>query len=119
MAPKYKCRIDAGSTYRKRFTVQDANGAAVDLTGYHARSKFRSAYGGTVLADLTDANGGLAMGGTSGYVDLVISDTLTSAMATTVKGEGVYDIEIYTTGGDVTRIVEGEWEAKPESTKDD
>jgi len=108
MAPRYKCRIDAGATYRRRFILQDGNGNPVDLTGYRARSKFRTAYGGTVGASLTDETGGLSVGGIEGYVDLVIPDSVTKGMATTVEGRGIYDIEICQLNGDVTRVVEGE-----------
>lgn len=119
MAPKYKIRIDAGSTYRRRFLLQDINGLPINLTGYKARSKFRfDSHKGAVAADLTTENGRISILPSDGILDLVIPNEVTETMATSSAGRGVYDLEIYLENGDAVRILEGSWVATPEATRD-
>jgi len=103
--------IDAGATYQLTVTWKDSNGNPINLTGYTARMKMKNKHGGTTLVSLTEADG-LTLGGALGTILVTISDTLTA----TLSGSGVYDLEVESSGGVTTRVVEGSWVAKPEVT---
>lgn len=103
--------IDCGATYQCTVTWTDSNGNPINLTGYTARMKFKNKHGGTTLASLTDSSG-LTLGGALGTIAIAIPDETTATMS----GSGVYDLELESAGGVVTRVLEGSWEAKPEVT---
>lgn len=115
MADKYNLSIDAGATYQLVVTWKDGNGAPVNLTGYAARMKLKDTYGGTTLVSLTDSDG-ITLGGSAGTVAITISDALTSSIGGTDHTRGVYDLEVESSGGVVTRLLEGRWVCSPEVT---
>jgi hypothetical protein len=82
-----------------------ADNANVNLTGYTARMQLRtSAEAITTLEDLTTENGGITLGGTAGTITLSLTATETAALPAT---RAVYDLELISSGGTVTRLVEG------------
>lgn len=103
---KAKLSIDQGATFRKQFIWKTGTPATpVNLTGYTARMQIRPAVeSATVLATLTTENGGIALGGAAGTIDLFLSHTATTAFA---WEEGVYDLELITPAGDVLRKIAG------------
>jgi hypothetical protein len=115
MADKYTMNIDAGATYALTVTWTDSNDTPINLTGYTARMKLKSDFGGTALVSLTETDG-LTLGGASGTIAISISPTLTGALCDTEPKKGVYDLELVSSGGVVTRLLEGRWIATPEVT---
>ena len=111
MADTYDLSIDCGSTYQLLITWTTPAGAAINITGYTARMKMKNKHGGTTLVSLTDSDG-LTLGGSAGTVAVLISAARTAALS----GTGVYDVEVESSGGIVTRILEGTWSARPEVT---
>ena len=112
---------DQGATFRKTITMKQSNGTtAVDLTGYSARMKIKTEFGGTLIKSLTSATGqGLTVGGsagapTNGEIDILISATDTTALDANVIG--VYDLEIASSGGVVDRVLQGKFMITPEVT---
>lgn len=104
-AARYPIRIEQGATWRTVLTVKDDTGQPVDLTGYTARMQIRQDYDTTtVLAELTTANGGITINGDNGQVTLLIADEDTAAYTWT---SGVYDLELVSGSGDVTRLLQG------------
>ncbi len=113
---KYSLTIVQGSSLKRWFALKYPNGAIVNLAtaGYTiGRLQVRTAYpddGGTLVLDLTNANGGVVIDYQadadgrywSGY--LFASATTTSALDP--FGEGVFDFEI-SNGTDVIRVMEG------------
>jgi hypothetical protein len=103
-ATTYDLLIEQGATFGQVITYKD-NGVAVNLQGYTARMQVRSTLeAATALIELTTANGRIALGGTAGTITLSISATDTEALT---SGRGVYDLELVSGSGIVTRLLQG------------
>jgi hypothetical protein len=103
-ATTYDILIEQGATYSQVITYKD-NGVAVNLTGYTARMQVRSTLeSATTVVELTTANGRIALGGAAGTITLTISATDTAALT---AGRGVYDLELVSGSGIVTRLLQG------------
>jgi hypothetical protein len=103
-ATTYDILIEQGATFSQVITYKD-NGVAVNLRGYTARMQVRATLeAATALIELTTANGRIALGGTAGTITLSISATDTEALT---AGRGVYDLELVSGGGIVTRLLQG------------
>ena len=113
--------VEQGSYYSKRFTYMPG-GVALDLTGYTARSQVRrNASDPDVAAAATIE---FVTPRSSGSFDFILTETVTSAMATgkTADDSGskyVYDIELISPSGRVKRVVKGALTLDPEVTKDE
>lgn len=100
MADYVELQIEAGATFTTEVTVKDNNGNAMNLVNYLARSQLRKSYYSTTKTDfdvtLPDAaNGDVKM-------------ELTAANTANIRaGRYVYDVEIESPTGTVTRIFEG------------
>lgn len=111
---KYNMVCPQGSTFNQQltYTIEDV---PVDLTGYTARMQVREKHTSTrKIFDLTTENGGLTTGGSAGTIDIYISDSDTSAAT---SKDYVYDIEIESSSGIVTRLLEGRFMLTPEVTR--
>lgn len=96
--------IPAGATF-SRVIRYKADGSNVNLTGYTARMQIRpSAASATTTLSLTTENGRIALGGTAGTITLTVSATDTAAIT---AGRYVYDLELVSAGGIVTRLLQG------------
>lgn len=97
--------IEQGATFTADLSAADAAGDPIDLTGYTARMSIkRDARESTALLELTTANGRIIITAASGLVQLVLTAAETAAITWT---RAVYDLELVSAGGDVTRLVEG------------
>jgi len=67
----------------------------------------------TVMVELTTENGRIAIEGAIGRITLSMSDMVTAAIETS----GVYDLEIVDAGGDVSRLIQGNFTLAPEVTR--
>ncbi len=104
-AAPYDIFIEQGTTWSLPLVWKDETGALKNLTGYTARMQIRAtAASGTTLADLTDANGKITLGGAAGTITLTLTPTDTSAIP---PGTYVYDLELVAGGGVVTRLLKG------------
>ena len=115
-AAKLKLMIEQGATFRKVLTWKSGTpAAAVDLTGCTARMQMRAEIdSATPLVSLTTENGGIALGGVAGTIELLITATATAAFTWT---SAVYDLEIILANGDVRRLVYGLVTVSPEVTR--
>jgi tRNA threonylcarbamoyladenosine modification (KEOPS) complex Pcc1 subunit len=103
-ATTYDILIEQGATYSQSITYKD-NGVAVNLTGYTARMQVRATLeSASTLVELTTANSRIALGGTAGTITLTISATDTAGLT---AGRGVYDLELVSGSGIVTRLLQG------------
>jgi hypothetical protein len=100
-AAKYDFTIEQGATFRRRITYK-ANGTAVNLTGATARMKAKRS-DGSIVFSLTEL-AGITLGGTSGTIDLYISDSETAAFN---FDTALHDLEITLANGDVKRLFKG------------
>jgi hypothetical protein len=103
-----------GATWSLALTWNDDDGDPINLTGYTARMQVRITYGAAATI-LSLANGsGITLGGAAGTITLSVAATTT---ATVNSGTYVYDLELQSGGGEVTRLVEGTLEVTPEVTR--
>lgn len=83
-----------GQTFDKEWAFTQS-GSAVDMTGWTGAAQIRDK-AGTVLADLTSANGGVVITEAQGRVKIVLSDTATDAVAETTDDLHLWDLELDT-----------------------
>lgn len=121
MTIRHNLQIRQGETWEFTHTHLDADGDAIDLTGYTARmalkSSFNQVLGSNVayLSTGSDANGGsLTLGGVAGTVLMEMtaaqSANLSSGLPTDETESTfnlVYDLELINGAGDVVRALEG------------
>lgn len=106
MAAYLDIPIEQGATFTLDLSVTDDAGDPIDLTGYTARmSVKRDARETAALLELTTANVRIVITAASGLVTLILTAAETAAITTWTRG--VYDLELISAGGTVTRLCEG------------
>jgi len=114
LAGTYKITCDQGATFERVITVRDSAGALMNLTGYTARMQVRPEIeSSTTLVELTTANGRITLGGVLGTITLSMNAATTAA----ITDEGVYDLEIISSGGAVHRVLKGRFVLNLEVTR--
>jgi len=118
VANQYNIVVEQGATFSLTITYKDSDGELIDLTNTDARMEIRQEYTSeSALVTLTSAAGGsgntsgIALGGVAGTIVVVISDALTGAL--TAPATNVYDLELVTADGAVTRLIEGKATVSP------
>lgn len=115
--------IDQGSTWTHAFIVNQPapEGTPVeslvpaDLTGYTARMQVRKTVDNPhILLELTTGNDRIIITSLTGRIDLLVDAATTAALNFTTA---VYDLEIVSAGGTVTRLVRGSVTLVPEVTR--
>lgn len=118
MAAKYKYTLDVGAKFRE-IVVFSAAGARVDLTGYSAKMQIRDSIGGSLLIELSTANGRILLEedtylnsltnlqDSTGVITLLIPSGVSTASIPTYLDAGVYDLELTDPLGEVTRVLQG------------
>jgi hypothetical protein len=107
--------IEQGATFNLVLTWE-VNGTPVNVTGYTARLQARVDIEETetVLSMTTDAGGGITLGGAAGTITLNRTATQTALLP---AGGYVYDLELVSGAGVVTRLVQGDLSISPEVTR--
>jgi hypothetical protein len=77
----------------------------------HVRATVESA---STILELTNQNGRITLGGAAGTVSLNVAANVTANLT---PGLYVYDLEVVSGGGEVTRLVEGNFNVKAEVTR--
>jgi hypothetical protein len=109
MSGKYNIVAEQGATFNLNFRVE-TDGTPWNLTGYtFAMQVRRSTSATTTLLDITNATM-TSVGHVSVNIDAV-------SMATVPAGRWVYDIELTSSGDEVTRILEGRFIVTAEVTQ--
>ncbi len=104
-AGTYNLTIEQGATFTATVTWSDAANALVNLTGYTARMQLRATLASATPAiELTNANGRIVLGGAAGTIDLTIAAADTALLG---AGSYVYDLELVSATGVVTRLIQG------------
>lgn len=110
MATVYNLAVDQGSDFTTTIQVNDDTGTDRDLAGYFVRGQLKRSYGSVSNVQFSCNVSGIDTG--------EITIALSSASTANLKyGRYVYDIELYTTTGNVERILEGIVTVYPEVTK--
>ena len=102
--------IDQGATFTTTVTVTDANGDAVNLSGYSVAAQIRK----TFLSSSATAFTATISNASAGEITISLSPTQTTALE---AGRFVYDVLITASGGTKTRVVEGQVTVNPSVTR--
>ena len=102
--------IDQGTDFSVTVDVTDSAGAILDLTGYTASAQIRKTY----TSSSVSATFGTSIAEATGQVTLTLSDTVTAGLS---AGRYVYDLNIESSGGQTTRVVEGQAIVTPGVTR--
>tara|TARA_B100001939_G_scaffold2589_1_gene2452 strand:+ start:710 stop:1042 length:333 start_codon:yes stop_codon:yes gene_type:complete len=102
--------IDQGADFTTTVTVTDSNGDAVSLAGYSAAAQIRKSYSSSTSTDFTTS----ISNASGGEITITLSDTQTAALE---AGRYLYDVLITASGGDKTRVVEGQVTVNPSVTR--
>jgi len=109
-AGTYNFTIEQGTTFSRVLTLQE-NGSAMNLTGYSVASQMRSTHdSSSIVATFS----GSVTNASSGQLTLSLTNSQTSAIEEAIY---VYDVEITSGAGAVTRILEGNITVTPEVTR--
>lgn len=100
--------IDQGSNFDSSVTVTDSSGSAIDLTTYTTRGQIRKSYQSSTAVDFVTTKN------SDGEIGLSLTAAATGGMK---AGRYVYDVEIESSGGVVTRVLEGQIEVTPRVTQ--
>ena len=102
--------IDQGATFTTTVTVTDANGDAVNLSGYSVAAQIRKSF----LSSTATAFTATISNASAGEITISLSPTQTAALE---AGRFVYDVLITASGGTKTRVVEGQVTVNPSVTR--
>lgn len=121
-AGTYDFTIEQGTTFDLKLEWTDSEDVPVDLTGYSARMQVRETKASvTKLAEFKTDDDTITLDD-NGEIHILASDTVTSAWdwpvpSGQVNPQGVYDLELESAGGVVTRLIEGTITLSPEVTR--
>ena len=102
--------VDAGSDYSNIITVSSTNGQPLDLTGYTVASQMRKSYSSSTAYAFTAS----VYDAANGKVRLQLSASDSSVIP---AGRWLYDVEITSSSGTKTRVVEGIVTITPQITQ--
>ena len=102
--------IDQGATFTTTVTVSDANGDAVNLSGYSVAAQIRK----TFLSSSATAFTASISNASAGEITISLTDSQTTSLE---AGRYVYDVLITASGGTKTRVVEGQVTVNPSVTR--
>ena len=102
--------IDQGTDFSVTVDVTDTDGSVLNLDGYSASAQIRKTY----TSSSVSATFGTSISANAGQVTLTLSDTVTAGLS---AGRYVYDLNIESSGGQVTRVVEGQAIVTPGVTR--
>lgn len=109
MAIKANLIIDQGTTYSTDLQLTDDNGNVIDLSSYSAAAQIRKTYTSSSATTFT-----VSISEDTGVVTLSLTANQTSNIA---SGRYVYDVELTSPGGVVSRIIEGIVTVTPQVTQ--
>ena len=102
-----------GATFSRALTYK-INHVVVNLTSYTARMQVRPDHASENLILNLSVGSGLTIDGEHGKITITITAGTTAAIS---AGTYVYDLEIQSNNGEVTRLLEGKFIVTPEVTR--
>lgn len=99
MAIKANLVVDQGTSFSATIDVTNADGSVFNLTGYTVAAQMRKNYTSSTAVTFSATHNG-----SGGAITLSILPTITADIE---PGRYLYDVEITSSGGSVSRIVEG------------
>lgn len=114
-AGTYDISCEQGATFLRTFRWLDESETPVDLTGFSAEMHVRTNHKATTtIVELSTTQGTITLVPAEGRIQLSLSAAETTALPV---GRGVYDLELISSGGIVTRLLEGKFIVTPEVTR--
>jgi hypothetical protein len=115
-AANYNITIEQGADFSLPLTWKDGTGAVVNVTGYSARMQIRESYDSDdyIISLTSGVGGGITLGGAAGTINIEISSSVTANMGLM---RAVYDLELVSLSGIVTRLVQGDVTISREVTR--
>ncbi len=111
----YDIVILQGADFSLSLVWKDSSGNVIDITGYDARMDIRETKeSDTIIKTLSVTGGEITITGASGQIDLALTAAVTDAFD---FDDAVYDLEIISASGTVTRLMEGEVSLNREVTR--
>lgn len=110
MAVYSNLTIDQGTTFSALIDVTDSEGSILNLTGYTVAGQMRKTYSSSTYTEFTAS---VTNAGT-GTIQIGLTATQTNALK---AGRYVYDVEITSSTGEITRVIEGQIEITPGVTR--
>ena len=102
--------LEQGATFNRQLSIAE-NNSPLNLTGYSAAMQLRSTYDtATVALSVTCA----VINATQGILSISASASSTAALE---EGMYVYDLELTSSSGVVTRLIQGQVTVSPEVTR--
>ena len=98
--------VDQGSAFTSTITVTDSSDNVVNLTNYTYGGKIKKNFDSSTSVSFATPT----TPGSNGQIMITLTDTVTKALE---PGRYVYDVEITSSGGVTTRVVEGQVEVTP------
>lgn len=121
LAGIYNIVCEQGTTFTRVITLEypDADDPTIflpwDFTNYTARMQIRRTIeSGTVMIELTTENGGLTF---TNPAQGELTVEMTAVQTAGLSSSGVYDLEIISTGGEVSRLIQGSFTLNLEVTR--
>lgn len=113
-AGTYDITIEQGAAFDAVFTYEDTTGNPVPLAGWSAKMQIRRFAGGTVLAELSTADGRIILGASDGTVRVHLPASATAAITI----PGVWDLDLVPPSGadDTVRLLGGRMRLRPAVT---
>lgn len=102
--------VDAGSTYSNIITLAASNGQPLNLTGYTVASQMRKSFQSSTSYSFTAT----VYDALAGKIRLTLTDEQSALIP---AGRWLYDVEITSSSGVTTRVVEGVVTVSPQITQ--
>ncbi len=102
--------IDQGTDFNVTVDVTNTDGSVLNLSNYTAVSQIRKTYGSSTVS----ATFATSIAAAQGQVTLTLTDTQTAGLT---AGRYVYDLNITSSAGTTTRVVEGQVVLTPGVTR--
>lgn len=110
----YNILIEQGATFIRTLVWRDSDGNLIDVTGFTARMQIRSKQSSsTVILEVT-SDDYITVGDTDGEIYIEIPASVTEDLDFT---RAVYDLEMISSGGIVTRLIQGDITLSKEVTR--
>ena len=100
----YKMLLAQGASFNLALTYRDPAGVLIDLTGYAAQMRAAVSKGEAPVLQASTDNGQIVIEGALGVVMIDLPASLTDSLE---PGQYVYQLDLTSPGGQVTRLLEG------------
>ena len=103
--------VDCGTTWKINMNWTEDDGTPIDINGYIGRMYLKRNYNTPTAFEITTTNGRMTLG--TGTISWVVTDEDTRDLS----GSYIYDIELESFNGEVTRLYQGSVNMSPEVTR--